>query len=103
MKVSTATLSHGNPFENAPIPASPNKTHNELGRLDGAEQDRLVKLDWVATTLSIGRRSVWKLVARGELAKPVRIGRACRWFVSDIDAYLRQLRDRRNGKQGSPA
>jgi predicted DNA-binding transcriptional regulator AlpA len=43
----------------------------------------------VAGLLAICTRGVWRLVARGELAQPVRIGqRSVRWRMKDVQAYI---------------
>ncbi|MGO8751295.1 MAG: helix-turn-helix transcriptional regulator [Thermoguttaceae bacterium] len=39
----------------------------------------LLSVDQVGKLLSLSVRSVWRLVSIGELAAPVRIGRASRW------------------------
>ncbi len=55
-------------------------------------QGRLVSLEAVAKDLGICPRSVRRLVDRGELPPPVRIGGAVRMFKSEVDAYLNRLR-----------
>ena len=42
----------------------------------------------VASILSISIRSVWRLVATGELPQPVRFGRSARWRLADIEACI---------------
>lgn len=42
----------------------------------------------LARTLNISVRSVWKLVADGELPAPIRLGRSTRWREHDIARWL---------------
>jgi excisionase family DNA binding protein len=46
----------------------------------------------VARRLSIGVRTLWRLVAQGKLPQPVRYSRKLvRWKVTDIDGYIQSL------------
>jgi len=58
--------------------------------------ERLMKVEEVATMLCVSVRFVWRLVARGNLKRPVRLGRACRWVYSDVLAYVAQLKGERD-------
>lgn len=49
---------------------------------------RMINVREVATILGVSTRSVWRLVARGELTKPIRIGRSARWRIRDIEAWI---------------
>jgi excisionase family DNA binding protein len=42
----------------------------------------------VAEILSISTRSVWRLVASGELPQPIRFGRNVRWRLADVEAWI---------------
>jgi excisionase family DNA binding protein len=42
----------------------------------------------VAEILSISTRSVWRLVADGELPQPIRFGRNVRWRLTDIEVWI---------------
>lgn len=66
----------------------------------GAEPGQLVGLHEVARRLGVCTRSVHRLIARGELVPPVKVGRASRWFVADIEAYLTTLRTERAQRYG---
>lgn len=59
----------------------------------GAERHYRVKQ--VAEFLNVSVREVWRLVARGELPPPVKIGRCSVWFESDIVEFQMQLRAQR--------
>lgn len=67
------------------------------GILVGATgQPALLRLPQVAGRLSVSERSIWRLVASQQLAKPVRVGNgSCRWCPEDVDAYLDRLRAKR--------
>lgn len=61
---------------------------------DGAIK-RMIVLQDIAAALCISVRNVWRLVARGELPKPVKIGRSARWFETDLAEYQEKLRNSR--------
>lgn len=44
-----------------------------------------------AVALGISRPTFWRLVSRGELPPPLKIGRASRWRVTDVDALVARL------------
>jgi len=48
---------------------------------------RLLRIEDIAHDLSISKSMVWKLVALGEI-RSVRIGRAVRVRLADLEAYL---------------
>ena len=48
---------------------------------------RLLSIAGVSEACNISKRSVWRLLASGEL-KPVRIGRAVRVRIADVDALV---------------
>ena len=45
--------------------------------------------------LGVCARTVHRLVAAGELPPPAKVGRASRWFMSEIDGYMERLRQAR--------
>jgi len=49
----------------------------------------------VVTVLRLNSRTIWRRVAEGKLAKPIKDGGRVFWFVSDIAKYEQQLRDKR--------
>jgi predicted DNA-binding transcriptional regulator AlpA len=49
----------------------------------------------LAKVLAVSERTVWRLVASGELPRPVRAGKCVRWFQSDIAGYQQRLREQR--------
>ena len=50
----------------------------------------MMSVDEIATCLGISSRTVWRLKAKGDLPKSVKIGRAVRWRKSDIYAWIEQ-------------
>ena len=57
--------------------------------------DSLLTLDKVAELLSVTKRTVYRLIAKGELAKPRKVGHSVRFFVSDVTAYFERLKGER--------
>lgn len=56
----------------------------------------LVSLRLAAQRLDLSVRGVYRLVARGILPRPVKVGGATKLFVSDIESYLESLKAQRN-------
>jgi len=54
--------------------------------------DHLIPIQMVAACLNLSTRAVYRLVAKGELAPPVKIGSATRFCQSDLDDYLSRLK-----------
>ena len=60
------------------------------------EEDRLMDLEEVAEMLgNISTRSVRRLIARGDLPKPVKVLSSPRLYHSDILAYFERLKTKR--------
>ena len=57
--------------------------------------ERQFRIKQVAEMFTVSVREVWRLVARGELARPVKIGRCSVWFESDIVELQARLRTQR--------
>lgn len=53
--------------------------------------ERMLCLKDVADLLGICTRTVWRLVQRGELPRPVKIGAASRWVYSELCAYIQRI------------
>ena len=72
---------------------------SENATADGIhDDDRLVDLKRVAALLGVCGRTVHRLIAAGELRPPVKVGRASRWFVSDVEGYMSKLKQQRDAK-----
>lgn len=48
----------------------------------------LITATELATMLSIGERTLWRLLAQGKLIEPVRIGGATRWRVDLVELWI---------------
>ena len=57
---------------------------------------RLIKVDEAAHLLGLSVRAVYRLMASGELPPPVKIGKATRIIVAEIDEYIERLKSRRD-------
>ena len=55
----------------------------------------LISLRVVAQRLDLSLRGVYRLIARGLLPRPVKVGGASKLFESDIQDYLNSLRAQR--------
>lgn len=64
---------------------------------------RMINVREVAAILSISTRSVWRLVAAGELPQPIRFGRNVRWRLEDVEAWIEaRASGERNGSVRRP-
>ena len=59
-------------------------------QLSECNHPQMIDVRGVAIILNISTRSVWRLVNRSELPKPIRVGRNARWRVSDIEQWIEQ-------------
>ena len=57
--------------------------------------ETLVSLRMVAARLNLSVRAVYRLIARGLLPRPVKVGGATKFFESDITRYLESLQAQR--------
>jgi predicted DNA-binding transcriptional regulator AlpA len=57
--------------------------------------EAMLDLHAVARLLGIDERTVWRRVADETIPRPVKVGRAVRWFISDIQAFQQRLRETR--------
>jgi len=67
------------------------------GRADAqiGDNEDLFPLPEVANKLDCGERTVWRLVASGELSEPVHVRGSAKWFRQDVREYLHRIRARR--------
>jgi len=63
---------------------------NEIGGA-GDSDDALLDVTAVAKRFNISKRSVHRMVARGQLSRAVKIGRCARWFEADVLAVIKRL------------
>lgn len=89
--MNSATLN--SPHRTASVARRSNTTTQDPGIT--SEVPLLITLEQAAQRLAISRRTLERLIAAGELPSPLKLGRASRFAVDDIDAYCAQLRSRR--------
>lgn len=58
--------------------------------------NRLFTIEETADLLRISKRGVWRLIADGELPKPLKVGRSSRFSTADVDCYLNSLIKKRS-------
>ncbi len=58
-----------------------------------------MSLEDVAEKLGVSSRSVRRLIARGDLAKPVKVLSSPRLYNSDVTTYLERLKQKRDNKE----
>jgi len=58
--------------------------------------ERLLPIDVVAKMLGISCREVYRVVSRGELPHPVKIGTRSLWCASEVFAYIEKLKGKRS-------
>jgi predicted DNA-binding transcriptional regulator AlpA len=61
--------------------------------------EKLLSLPAVAAALTCGTRTVWRLVARKELAAPLHVGGGARWLRKDVQQYLAQSKAKRGKRR----
>lgn len=60
-----------------------------------ATVDRLVRLPEVISRIGVSRPTVYRLIADGKFPKAVKQGRTSSWPVSEIEAYLEEVKGAR--------
>ena len=54
----------------------------------GGDIPELLTIRELATILKVSQRSIWRLVAAGQLVEPLRIGGSIRWRCEDIRDWI---------------
>jgi len=62
---------------------------------EGKKLDRVMRLPEIAGILGVCVRSVRRMIERGELPQPVRVGHAVGLMQSDIETHLERMRNER--------
>jgi excisionase family DNA binding protein len=60
------------------------------------DTERLINLEKVAEMLDISEREVYRLIAAGELPRPVKIGRLSKLPIGEVLAYIERLKSVRS-------
>ena len=74
-----------------PESAKPRKAEDVIREVSANSFDSapiMMTADELAETLCISKRQVWRLKAKGDIPKPVNIGRSVRWRRSDILEWI---------------
>jgi len=58
-------------------------------------KEHLLSLDEVGKRLALSKRAVYRLIAKGSLPKPVKVGGATRLYESDLEEFLTNLKTNR--------
>jgi excisionase family DNA binding protein len=58
--------------------------------------EKLISIRVAAQRLDLSVRAVYRLIARGEIPRPIKVGGATRFFESDIANYFESLKSQRN-------
>ncbi len=58
-------------------------------------KEHLLSLDKVGKRLALSKRAVYRLIAKGSLPKPVKVGGATRLYESDLEEFLTNLKANR--------
>ncbi len=72
-------------------PPKQKKKGDGLGKVSAKSFDTaplMMTADELAETLCVSKRQVWRLKAKGDIPKPVNIGRSVRWRRSDILEWI---------------
>lgn len=81
---------------------SSSRDEQKLSRMEDAmneeavlETPLLITLEQAAQRLAISRRTLERLISAGEFPSPLKLGRASRVAMQDVEAFFAQLRSRR--------
>jgi len=68
---------------------------NSLAADERTVYERFLSIKDVADRLNISSRSVWRLIARCEFPKPVKIGSVSRFSSIELNAFIENLKQKR--------
>ena len=57
--------------------------------------ERLLSLKDAAIRLNLSLRAVYRLIAKGDLPRPVKVGGSSKFFISDLEKYFDSLKAKR--------
>lgn len=69
-------------------PSSTKKIDATPSRSLAPHSPSLLRARDVAALLAISVRCVWRLVASGDLPRPIKLGGSTRWRACDLDAFI---------------
>ncbi|GEM_PF-1793998 len=70
----------------------------EHQKVNMTQPPQLLSVRQVASVFGLCTRSIWRMVANGELPPPILVGGARRWYQADIHAYLAQQTAKRDAQ-----
>lgn len=73
-------------------PDTENTMNNDPAITNHCVLKRLMTMRQAATTLGICPRTLYRLIASGQLPAPVRLGRASRMVCAEVDEYVERLK-----------
>lgn len=59
------------------------------------QHQRLLSLEEVGRMLAASKRTVHRLIASGDLPRPLRMGKLSRLTIEDVEAYIEKLKGQR--------
>ncbi len=62
---------------------------------ENQQPETLLTLAEVGTRLSLSTRAVYRLIARGDLPQPIKVGGASRLLESDLATLIQKLKEKR--------
>jgi len=51
---------------------------------------KLINASKLAEILGISQRTIWRLISKGQLIQPVRIGTSVRWRLDQVNQWIEQ-------------
>lgn len=54
--------------------------------------DQAVDIHVVAHLLDVSRSTIYRMIADGQLAPPIKVRRSSKWLKSDVEACLQKMR-----------
>jgi predicted DNA-binding transcriptional regulator AlpA len=77
-------------------PKKISRTISFTGEQDPLQSDCLIRDAQGAAILGCSKATFWRLVAKGAISPPIKIGGMSRWKVSDVQKLIEQAAQGRN-------
>jgi len=62
-------------------------------------EDRLLREKEAYTTIAVSKTKFWEMIKKGTIPKPTKIGGCSVWFMSDIQNYIKELKNNREKRK----
>ena len=69
--------------------------------MDIPQTAQLIDVSELAKRLSVSKRTIWRLDARGAIPSPLRLGKTVRWRDQDIEDWIAAGCPNRRGESAS--